>query len=72
MMVTLDRPLLPNAPPPQAAGGGVLLAPVEWVGRKDCRGISASWESPLLAGAVLSAGCTGAVLVQQQWASHAG
>ena len=41
MMVTLDRPLLPSAPPPQAFGGGVLLATVEYVGPKDCRGISA-------------------------------
>lgn len=59
MMVTLDRPLLPSAPPPQAFGGSILLAPVKQVGLKDCRGTSASWESPVLAGAFPPAGVSG-------------
>lgn len=50
MEVTLDRPLLPKAPPPQASGAHVLLAVAGRVGRKDYRGISASWELRELAG----------------------
>ena len=49
MVVTLDRPLLPNAPPPQASGGHVSLAVAIGVGPKDCRGMSAPWKSCMLA-----------------------